>query len=224
MATGPAAMAAMLRELVDVLLPGDRRFPAASDAGTHGVVADRLVAQSGEAALDDLAQTIEACGGPLGPLGATERQGVVRRFEADHPEQFETLRMIAYLAYYESPAVVRAVRSLGHVYNDAPQPAGYAMAAFDESDPASGTGAPARPLREDGGRDAARSRAVAGRSARAGNDYPGRRGGERPRRHRQGRGEQDRRPDGRRPGGRRDIGAGHGQRRSQEHLQILRSR
>ena len=135
MATDPAAIAAMLRELVDVLLPGDGRFPAASDAGTHGVVADRLVAQSGEAALDDVAETIEACGGPLGPLGATERQDVVRRFEADHPEQFETLRMITYLAYYESPAVVRAVRSLGHVYNDAPQPAGYAMAPFDETDP-----------------------------------------------------------------------------------------
>ena len=135
MSADPAAMAAMLRELVDVLLPGDGRFPAASDAGTHGVVADRLVAQSGETALDNLAQTIEACGGPLGPLNASERQDVVRRFEADYPEQFETLRMIAYLAYYESPAVVRAVRSLGHVYNDAPQPAGYAMAAFDESDP-----------------------------------------------------------------------------------------
>ena len=135
MATGPAAMAAMLRELVDVLLPGDGRFPAASDTGTHGMVADRLVAQSGEAALDDLAQTIEACGGPLGSLGATERQGVVRRFETKHPEQFETLRMIAYLAYYESPAVVRAIRALGHVYNDAPQPAGYAMAPFDEGDP-----------------------------------------------------------------------------------------
>ena len=138
MATDPAAIAAMLRELVDVLVPGDGRFPAASDAGTHGVVADRLVAQSGEAALDDLAETIEACGGPLGPLGATERQDVVRRFEADHPEQFETLRMITYLAYYESPAVVRAVRSLGHVYNDAPQPAGYAMAPFDETDPHQG--------------------------------------------------------------------------------------
>ena len=131
----PAEIAAMLRELVDVLLPGDGRFPAASDAGTHGVVADRLVAQLGETALDDLAQTIEACGGPFGSLGAAERQDVVRRFEADHPEQFETLRMIVYLAYYESPAVMRAVRSLGHVYNDAPQPAGYAMAPFDESDP-----------------------------------------------------------------------------------------
>ena len=131
----PAEIAAMLRELVDVLLPGNGRFPAASDAGTHGVVADRLVAQLGETALDDLAQTIETCGGPLGPLGATERQDVVRRFEAKDPEKFETLRMIAYLAYYESPAVVSAVRSLGHVYNDAPQPAGYAMAAFDENDP-----------------------------------------------------------------------------------------
>ena len=131
----PAEIAAMLRELVDVLLPGNGRFPAASDAGTHGIVADRLVAQVGETVLDDLARTIEDCGGPLGPLGAAERQDVVRRFEADHPEQFETLRMIAYLSYYESPAVVRAVRSLGHVYNDAPLPVGYAMASFDEDDP-----------------------------------------------------------------------------------------
>ena len=129
----PAEIAAMLRELVDVLLPGDGRFPAASDAGTHGMVADRLVAQLGETALDGLARTVEACGGPFGSLGAAERQDVVRRFEADHPEQFETLRMIAYLSYYESPAVVRAVRSLGHVYNDAPQPAGYDMAPFDET-------------------------------------------------------------------------------------------
>ena len=135
MTTDPAQIAAMLRELVDVLLPGDGRFPAASDAGTHGVVADRLVAQLGEAALDDLAQAVETCGGPLGPLSATERQAVVRRFEAAHPEQFETLRTIAYLAYYESPAVVRAIRALGHVYNDAPQPTGYAMAPFDEGDP-----------------------------------------------------------------------------------------
>ena len=135
MATEPAAIAAMLRELVDVLLPGDGRFPAASDAGTHGVVAERLAAQMGETALDDLAQNVGACGGPLGPLDAAKRQDVVRRFQAKHPEQFETLRMIAYLAYYESPAVVRAVRSLGHVYNDAPQPAGYVMSPFDENDP-----------------------------------------------------------------------------------------
>jgi hypothetical protein len=135
MTTEPTRIAAMLKALVDVLLPGDGRFPAASDAGTHGLVADRLVAQTGENALDDLARTIAGCGGPLGPLSAAERLAVVRRFEAEHPEQFETLRMIAYLAYYESPAVVRAVRALGHVYNDAPQPAGYVMAPFDEGDP-----------------------------------------------------------------------------------------
>ena len=135
MTTDPAQIAAILKDLVDVLLPGDERFPPASDAGSHGVVADRLVAQLGETALDDLAQTVAACGGPLAPLNPTERRAVVRRMEEAHPEQFETLRMIAYHAYYESPAVVRAVRALGHVYNDAPQPAGYAMDPFDEGDP-----------------------------------------------------------------------------------------
>ena len=133
--TDPAGIAAMLRDLLDVLLPGDGRFPPASEAGAHGVVADRLAAQLGEGALDDLAAALEASGGPLAPLGAQEREAVVRRFEGSRPEQFETLRMFAYHAYYESPAVVRAVRALGHVYNDAPQPEGYAMTPFDESDP-----------------------------------------------------------------------------------------
>lgn len=135
MTTDPAEIAAILKDLVDVLLPGDERFPPASDAGSHGVVADRLVAQLGENALDDLAQAVTACGGPLTSLTPAERQAVVRHMEEAQPEQFETLRMIAYHAYYESPAVVRAVRALGHVYNDAPQPAGYIMAPFDEGDP-----------------------------------------------------------------------------------------
>ena len=132
MATKPAEIAATLKALVDV-----RCRASASRAERcrhHSRWRTRLVGANGRA-LDDLAQTIEACGGPLAPLSGAERQDVVRRFEADYPEQFETLRMIAYLAYYESPAVVRAVRSLGHVYNDAPQPAGYVMAPFDESDP-----------------------------------------------------------------------------------------
>lgn len=133
--TDPAALAAMLKDLLDVLLPGDARFPPASEAGAHGVVAGRLVAQLGEGALDEGAATVEACGGPLAPLGAEEREAVVRRMEENLPEQFETLRMFAYYTYYESPAVVCAVRALGHVYNDAPQPEGYAMAPFDESDP-----------------------------------------------------------------------------------------
>ena len=102
--TEPVEIAAMLRELVDVLLPGDGRFPAASEAGIHGVVADRLVAQAGESALDDLARTVAACGGPLTPLGPAERQAVVRRFEETRPEQFETLRTI------ELPRLLREPR------------------------------------------------------------------------------------------------------------------
>ena len=71
--------------------------------------------------------------------------------------------MIAYLAYYESPTVVRAVRSLGHVYNDAPQPVGYAMAPFDENDPHQAPQAPAGELHADGGRDSPRPHTPAAR-------------------------------------------------------------
>ena len=134
--TDPAGIAAMLRDLLDVLLPGDGRFPPASEAGAHGVVADRLAAQLGEGALDDLARCARSpAAGRSRRWARKSGRQVVRRFEESRPEQFETLRMFAYHAYYESPAVVRAVRALGHVYNDAPQPEGYVMAPFDESDP-----------------------------------------------------------------------------------------
>ena len=46
-ATTPAAIATMLKELVDVLLPGDGRFPAASDAGTHGLVGGSIDGANG---------------------------------------------------------------------------------------------------------------------------------------------------------------------------------
>jgi hypothetical protein len=51
--------------------------------------------------------------------------------EQSRPELFRLLRFATYLAYYESPVVIAALRRLGHDYNDAPQPLGYAMAPFD---------------------------------------------------------------------------------------------
>ena len=38
---------------------------------------------------------------------------------------------MAYLTYYEQPAVRAAIRALGLPYNETPQPAGYAVGRFD---------------------------------------------------------------------------------------------
>ena len=49
----------------------------------------------------------------------------------EEPALFETERTVLTFAYYEAPSVIAAIRALGHVYNDAPQPAGYALRPFD---------------------------------------------------------------------------------------------
>ncbi|MGD9536403.1 MAG: hypothetical protein AB7P52_09475 [Alphaproteobacteria bacterium] len=130
----PRELAAELRALLNTLLPGDERFPSASEVGLHGVFADRLRALAGAEALSRLAARLAAHGGPLAALAPEARRAVVERLAAEDVDLFGRVRMIAYLAYYESPLVVQSLRSLGHVYNHAPLPDGYALAPFDPGD------------------------------------------------------------------------------------------
>jgi hypothetical protein len=55
----------------------------------------------------------------------------VARLEAEEPALFEIARTFLTFSYNEAPAVIAAIRALGHVYNDAPQPNGYALRPFD---------------------------------------------------------------------------------------------
>jgi len=140
----PTAEAGLLRAFVDVLLPGDAHFPAASDAGAHGLLAERLRQQHGPDVYDRVGAALAAASGgrSLAQLPNEERVVAVERLEREEPALFDVLRTILYYSYYGSPSVVRAIRTLGHDYNDAPQPRGYPMAPFD---PTPGVNAPATP-------------------------------------------------------------------------------
>ncbi len=129
-------IAETMRALVDTLVPGDDRFPSASAAGVHGVVAERLRAQAGRSQLDRVLAALDSDARRFAASNAAERGEAVKRFEHGDPALFEALLTTVYLAYYESPSVVCALRGLGRAYNDTPQPDGYAMAAFDATDPA----------------------------------------------------------------------------------------
>lgn len=120
-----------LAVFVDTLLPGDGEFPAASTVGTQRVLADRIRAHYGADQLVSLGKLIDACGGPLPSLDSEGRIAVVRRLEIEHPAAFQLLRQITYLSYYESAAVIQAIRALGHDYHATPQPHGYALTPFD---------------------------------------------------------------------------------------------
>lgn len=111
----------ILISVIDAMVPGDDRFPKASEVGVHGALTHRLRALHGPDAYGDL----------LNVIGEDRGTAAVHKIEQSSPELFATLRMIVYLAYYEQPAVIQAVRCLGHVYNDAPQPQGYDLDPFD---------------------------------------------------------------------------------------------
>ncbi|MDH3662428.1 MAG: hypothetical protein OEU92_20760 [Alphaproteobacteria bacterium] len=109
-----------LGELVDLMLPGDDLFPAASAVGVHGLLRRRLQEIGGEAALSIL-------------TNASGQGGINALADLEHekPELFTKLRSVVFLTYYEMPEVQEAIRSLGHRYNAEPLPKGYAMGRFD---------------------------------------------------------------------------------------------
>ena len=123
--TGPGDVTRAIAAFVDALLPGDDVFPSASTVGAHGILMMRLRETVGSGAPEALAAAFTSRGGLEAPAKAA---GLL---EAEEPLVFETALMALYYAYYETPAAIAAIRSLGIVYNDAPQPKGYAMRPFD---------------------------------------------------------------------------------------------
>ena len=138
----PAEIAATLAAFVDVLVPGDDLFPAASTVGTQALLADRLLKLIGTEAVSETVGLLSPGDGSLAGLSPEERVAAVRQLEQRLPDRFDLLRATTYYAYYQNPAVVQCLRELGFVYNDAPQPAGYEMPRFD---PTPGADAPAAP-------------------------------------------------------------------------------
>lgn len=108
-----------LEGLVGALLPGGAGFPGGCATGMVGVLAGRLEA------------------GVLGRVLAFK--GDAGGLETEESLVFGEVRKQAYMAYYEEPAVIAAIRALGHPYNDAPLPEGYPDESVDP-EPAHGRG------------------------------------------------------------------------------------
>jgi hypothetical protein len=138
-----AQRARELHALAEVLLPGDGHFPPASTVGAHGLLAERLRERLGGDGVKNVVDAlVTAAGSSLDGLDGAERVAAVRRFEEDQPDLFVMVRSILYFSYYQAPLVVEAIRALGIAYNDAPQPLGYVLDAFDSTP---GKDAPSQP-------------------------------------------------------------------------------
>lgn len=115
-------------QLAATLLPGGVGFPAFSATAAPDLLLQRLP-ETDAAVPDRLLATLAARGALLDSPAAWIEAAT--RLEAIEPTLFTEFRKQAYLAYYEQPAVIAAIRGLGHPYNDAPLPEGYPTAPFD---------------------------------------------------------------------------------------------
>jgi hypothetical protein len=125
------ALAAEFAALVDLLVPGDGEFPAASEVGVQAKLAARLIVLRGDGAVTELIQALDARGGPLAKLDEDAGRAVLARLERELPDYFLQVRNTVYLSYYESPAVHEAIRAMGFIYNAIPLPRGYDVGKFD---------------------------------------------------------------------------------------------
>ena len=112
-----------LLHLAATLLPGGAGFPAFSATAAPGLLLQRL--QGADQLLAALASRGALPGSPAAWVDAATR------LQAVEPALFTEFRKQAYLAYYEQPEAIAAIRALGHPYNDAPLPDGYPTAPFD---------------------------------------------------------------------------------------------
>ena len=150
-----SGLASLLRDFVDVLIPGEGPWPSASMVGVQGVLAMRLLEVQGEAGATSSSGRCLNVAGRWRLSMPRRRAEVVQQFEPADPAFFKLVRNAAYLAYYENPAVVRAMQGLGQPYQAMPAAKGYPLPAFDlERGPAA---ASARSRHQDRGREAARS-------------------------------------------------------------------
>jgi hypothetical protein len=124
-AGSPDELARGVAGFADAVFPGDDLFPAASVAGAHGVMAARLAERAGRDVPARLARAF------LDRVKDGDLPAAAARLQSEEPALFETARTFLTFAYYEAPSVIAAIRALGHAYNDAPQPNGYALRPFD---------------------------------------------------------------------------------------------
>ncbi|MCY4108763.1 MAG: gluconate 2-dehydrogenase subunit 3 family protein [Chloroflexi bacterium] len=132
----PSLVEAQLRLLAaiqDRLIPREGEMPGAGEIGGAEVVAGYL--RERPALHRDITTALDAVESTSGGqasfrrLTDDDKDAVLKRVEAELPDEFETLWRQTYNSYYTNPAIQEKLGA-GAL---PPQPQGYVMPAFDES-------------------------------------------------------------------------------------------
>jgi hypothetical protein len=124
----------LLRQVLDVLIPGTPTLPAAGQAGAADHVERRAEAtpalrrslSEGLAAVTILAGRYHQDG--FAALDRDRREAVLRSAATETPDAFEALVLHAYSGYYTLPPVLAGIGAPDRP----PQPRGHEMAPLDE--------------------------------------------------------------------------------------------
>ncbi len=116
-----------LRAALETLLPGDGRFPGAAAID----LVDRM------SGIDHLHPAVAIASkhlpADMADRSASERTRLLQAWETDDPEGFGGFVIAAYSAYYTHPTVLAAIEAATGYAARPPQPAGYALAPFDDA-------------------------------------------------------------------------------------------
>ncbi|MGD9527326.1 MAG: gluconate 2-dehydrogenase subunit 3 family protein [Pseudonocardia sp.] len=126
---------AVLRAIVDELVPPGDGFPAPSEVGVVEDFVPRYVAPRGSrtkpfpgAVEDAFTAALDAVDQQILSADRAQRVAVLRKLEESDPEFFGQLRALTYAGYYSRPAVVSVMRvnlRAARDYNGPPLPYGY---------------------------------------------------------------------------------------------------
>lgn len=112
------ASAQALSQLADVMIPGDGRYPRASETTAVEFVV-RHVTPEDAATLTNLLRSAPPRTEDLGTW--------LREVEREQADGFALLRAYLYYGYYSSKRLLAALAQLGSEYRGAPQPEGFVI-------------------------------------------------------------------------------------------------
>jgi Gluconate 2-dehydrogenase subunit 3 len=124
----------LLRQVLDVLIPGTSTLPAAGQAGAADHVERRAEATpavrrrlgEGLATIAILAARVHPDG--FGSLDHEQREAVLQSASTEAPDAFDALLLHAYSGYYALPGVLAGIGAPDRP----PQPLGHEMTPLDE--------------------------------------------------------------------------------------------
>lgn len=120
----------ILKHLLEVLIPAADGHPSAAQAiSTDSLIAD-ISRLSDYSLIEKMLQSLPE---NLPEMAVEPAEAEVSKCESNFPKEFAILLNAVYIAYYESPEVLRRVNEKTGYNINPPQPAGYSLAEFDAS-------------------------------------------------------------------------------------------